>query len=571
MGSPLNIAFVWHMHQPYYLDRHTRIAIFPWVRLHVCKDYFDMVTILEDYPHIKQTFNLVPSLLDQLNQYAKGDVRDYYLEISAKPARELTSSDKIFILSRFCPESWQPRIGPYKRYKELILKKEALGSKSYPEMIQEFSEEEYQDLQVWFNLAWFDPLFLEKDDFLKECVEKDRNFTEMDKIGVIEKQMALVEEVVPTYRHFQEEGKIEITTSPFYHPIVPLLCDSEVAREALPDVDLPSSPFRYPEDARKQVEMGLECYRHNFSHSPRGMWPPEQAVSEEAVRIMMESGVEWIISDEEVLANSLGTKFIRDGQGNLQNPEDLYRAYQLQRGDRELKIIFRDHFLSDLIGFVYGSKPGRQAAEELYGRLKAIKVSLGDRAEKHLVTIALDGENCWEHYDRDGYEFLTNLYRLLNNDPELKVVTVSEYLDKAEPKSHLDKIWSGSWINANFGTWIGSRSQARAWDYLYHTRSFLTTMERQGQVDKETAQRAWEEIYVAEGSDWFWWFGDYHHSGLDQVWDSQFRSHLRAVYRILNEQPPEHLFEPIISKDEAALVVQRTGPMHHPNQRREKL
>ncbi|GFP32351.1 hypothetical protein HKBW3S42_00657, partial [Candidatus Hakubella thermalkaliphila] len=365
-----------------------------------------MVTILEDYPHIKQTFNLVPSLVDQLNQYAKGDVKDYYLEMSAKPAHELTALDKTFLLSRFCPEGWQ-RIGPYKRYKELILKKEALGSKSYPEMIQEFSEEEYRDLQVWFNLAWFDSLLLEKDNFLKECVEKGRHFTEMDKIGVIEKQRALVEEVVPAYRRFQEEGTIEITTSPFYHPIMPLLCDSEVALEALPDVNLPSFPFRYPEDARKQVEMGLECYRQNFGRSPRGMWPPEQAVSEEAVRIMMESGVEWIISDEEVLANSLGTKFVRDRQGNLQNPEDLYRAYQLQRGDRELKIIFRDHFLSDLIGFVYGSKPGRQAAEELHGRLKAIKASLGDRAERHLVTIALDGENCWEHYDRDGYEFLT--------------------------------------------------------------------------------------------------------------------------------------------------------------------
>jgi len=560
----LNIAFVWHMHQPLYRAPFTGAYDMPWVLLHATKDYLDMVSILEDFPSIHQTFNVVPSLMEQLGDYSSPDVKDLYREMSLKAARELTTEDRVFILTNFFSASRENMIWPLQGYARL-LRKLGLNFKDDPAgAVRFFSDREFLDLQVYFNLVWIDPSIIKADPFLKGLYEKGRNYTEAEKRRLLDKQIELAASVLPLYRDFQERGLIEVSTTPYYHPIMPLLHDSNSAREAISEIPLPKTRLNYPEDVRVQLKKAVDLYTSTFGRPPRGLWPSEGSVSMDIVPSILDAGFTWAATDEEILTNSIGRPFRRNEFGH---PIDnfLYKAWSVRAGERDLSLIFRDHVLSDLIGFDYSKTSASSAVDDFMGRLDHIYKTTPDH-ENRLVSIILDGENAWECYKNDGRDFLEALYGRLSEDRRFRCVTVSEFLDRDPPHERITRLFAGSWISHNFRVWIGHEEDNRAWDLLSEARQRLKEAEdeiRSREGGEETLREAWEEVYAAEGSDWFWWFGDDHSSANDDRFDALFRKHIKRVYALLGQEAPPSLDLPIMAADRA--VMPATQPRAYIN------
>jgi alpha-amylase/alpha-mannosidase (GH57 family) len=540
--QPLYIAFIWHMHQPLYRDPESQYYMMPWVRLHGVKDYLDMATILESYPRLHQTFNLVPSLLEQLQDYADGNAEDRYLSLSKIPVAELSKNEKEEILQNFFDLNWDQMIRPYPRYLELAEKRGQLFQQyqNYYQVGEHFSEQEMRDLTVWFNLAWMDPIIRRRDPQLLQMEESGANFSEEQRRYVLQAQQSIIQEIFPTYKRLQASGQIELTTSPYYHPILPLLADSNSALAARPHLNLPEQHYAFPEDAIAQLHKGRDYFTRVFGKAPQGVWPSEQSMSPEIVMRIAQEGFTWAASSEGILWHTLGAQPHRNSNHVLDLAEYLYRPYQVQVGGQALNMVFRDIFISDWIGFNGWKGDNAGNANSLYEHIKQIQSSLSEKEPyPYLLTIALDGENCWEYYHEDGHPFLNTLYSLLENDLSLESVTVSEYLEKHPPQQALKTLHSGSWINSDFRTWIGDPTKNLAWDFLKTTRDFL--VENQDRLDSETRSKAWECIYIAEGSDWFWWFGEGHNSAHDHLFDAAFRRYLEEVYLLLQEPIPDWL------------------------------
>jgi alpha-amylase/alpha-mannosidase (GH57 family) len=541
--NPLYVAFLWHMHQPFYKDPMSGLYRLPWVRLHGTKDYLDMAKILLEFPDIRQTFNFTPSLLEQIMDYTEANAKDHYLELTLKKASDLDTEEKTFILENFFLANWDNMIKPFPRYYDLLTKR-GLHHLARSELLREtryFSDRDFLDLQVLFNLSWIDPMFRQTDPELKTLAEKGRDYTEEDKLAVIQKQFSIMEAIVPTYHKMRDHGQIELSVSPFYHPILPLLCDTNSAKMAMPDAKLPRERFSHPEDAEKQIRMGLDYFEKVFGYKPAGMWPSEGSVSEEVLKIVSGTGIKWLATDEDILSISLG-KQLRNGSRNVTDPAALYRAYSREN----ICIIFRDHNLSDLIGFVYSKWEPKVAAEDLIGKLVRIRESLsGNRP--YLVSIILDGENAWEYYKNDGLDFLRYLYEGLSQEKRLKTVTVSGYLSEHDRCQPLDRLHAGSWIYGNFGIWIGHEEDNTAWDYLKEARDELELFQKMN-PGKDLSD-AWKSIYIAEGSDWNWWYGDEHTTDTQEVFDELFRTNLMRIYARTGGEVPPHLYVPILRED----------------------
>jgi len=550
----LNISFLWHMHQPLYKDPFNSDFILPWVLFHGTKDYYDMVAILEDFPEIHQTFNLVPSLIEQIQDYCSPDVKDRYRQVSLKKAAQLTAEDKYFILDRFFQSNWETMINPNKRYREML---KLRGFSSAPEALTPalrfFGEQDYLDLQVLFNLSWVDPMHINSDAWLAGLVKKGRGYTEEDKATLLKKQTAIMQSILPKYAEMRNRGIIDITTSPYYHPILPLLCDSDSAKEAMPGITLPARRFIHPEDAREQIRRAVVLHKETFGVLPEGMWPSEGSVSMDMAPLVAEAGIKWIGTDEEILSQSLKKPVLRSADGQCMDGF-IYRPYSLATGNGELKMVFRDKVLSDLIGFEYSRQDPDKAVADFTSRLARIHQSLDD-PDKHLVNIILDGENAWEYYRNDGNDFLRLLYKTLQEDERFRCVTPGEFFSSAgvEPEK-IARIQSGSWIDHNFSIWIGHGEDNAAWDMISQARQALVEYEESttaggGERDgvAEAIEAAWEEIYAAEGSDWFWWYGDDHTTMRAEDFDYLFRAHLIKVFRLIGKEHPSHFDIPIIS------------------------
>jgi alpha-amylase/alpha-mannosidase (GH57 family) len=538
----LYLAILWHQHQPvYYRDPATAVYERPWVRLHAAKDYVDMAAMLRQYPAVHATFNLTPSLIRQLDDLAAG-AKDLYWVLSEIPADQLTGEQEQFILDRFFDIN--PKIiARFPRFAELAAQREGA--------LQVWSAQDFRDLQVLFNLAWTDPDWLAQEP-LADLVSRGGDYTEADKAVVLAEHLRLVRQVIPLHAELQQAGQIEVTMTPFAHPILPLLVDSNLAQLGLPDAELPGR-FVYGQDAVAQVELGVQLYQEHFGIAPRGMWPAEGSVAQGIVSMVAGAGLEWMASDEEVLARSLPdlTAFTRDGQDVVQQADALYRPYAV-RGTRggPVAILFRDHLLSDKVGFEYSGMPGDAAAADFIERLEAIRSRLEQEESPgpHLVTVLLDGENAWEHYENDGKQFLHELYRLLSDSRTIVTATPSEYLAalaaRGEPLRPIDDLWAGSWIDGTFSTWIGEEEENRAWEYLRMTREAVQQAE--GSLDPATLDQVQELTYIAEGSDWFWWYGADQNSGVDQSFDRQFRSYLEQIHALLDVPVPDFVHVPVI-------------------------
>ena len=549
--EPIYLSIIWHQHQPvYFKDQETNTYTKPWVRMHAVKDYVDMASILEQYPDIHATFNLTPSLLRQLDDLGQG-AKDLYWTHAEIPAEDLSDEEKQFILDRFFDAN-QKIVARFPRYQELLEKR---NNSANP--LNGFTVEEYRDLQILFNLAWVDPDWLGQEP-LAGLVGKGRNYTEEDKKLLFDEHQRLINAVVPVHKKLQDAGQIEVTMTPFAHPILPLLVDTNLARVALPDIELPAARFTYGQDAVAQVERGVQLYEDHFGQPPHGMWPAEGSVAQEIVTMVSQNGLQWMASDEGVLANSLGLdSFTRNAEEVVVEADQLYRPYYVQGSRGEpVAMVFRDVAISDKVGFTYSGMPGQTAAQDFVNRIHAIRRQLEEEGAEgpHLVSVILDGENAWEFYDNDGKEFLHTLYQTISADPLIKTVTPSEFLEVAPDQPQIEDLYAGSWINHDFSTWIGEDEENTAWEYLAKTRDFLQqyiTGSRADAVSAESLEEALTQMYIAEGSDWFWWYGADQNSGDDRSFDEQFRSTLKQVYLVLDEEPPVFLNVPIIPEQAA--------------------
>ncbi len=550
---PLHIAFVWNMHQPFYKDLVSSQYMLPWVRLHGIKDYYGMAHILRNFPEIHQTFNLVPSLLKQIQDYTQQGflgIDETTLHLTLKPADELTPTDKVYLLINCFMCNWQRMVYPYPRFKELLVKRGLSVSAIELEKIQAyFTNQEYLDLQVWASLCWIDPYFNPR---VKDLFERGVNFREEDKVALLTVQEEIMRLIVPEYRALAENGQIELITSPMYHPILPLLCDSEQAMMALPDIKLPNIRFTHPEDAVAQLEKGIACFKDIMGLTPQGMWPSEGSVSQEVVGLIAKAGIKWIATDEQILAKSLDMTLSRDEHERLRDPAVLYQPYLAGKPGEEISMIFRDYYLSDLIGFKYSQMDSGEAAKNFINNFLSINDSLPEEGD-YLVSIILDGENAWEYFPNQGRDFLSFVYEGITNEPLLQAVTVSEYLKEHPPANYLENVFSGSWINHNFRIWIGHDEDNSGWEQIEMTRNALLEYQKANPENADIIAKAWEEIYVAEGSDWFWWYGDDHNSANDDMFDNMFRRQLINVYNMLSLDVPECLYVSNIIGDKRCL------------------
>ena len=539
----VRVVILWHQHQPFYKDLVTGQYRLPWTRLHALKDYYGMVKLLDEFPNVHQTFNLVPSLIHQIEDYVSGEAQDPFLQVASRPAKDLTPEERRFALQYLFQAHPVNVIGRYPRYRELFEK--FRSADDIPEKADKyFLPQDFTDLQVLSQIGWFDEYFLDEKD-IADLIRKGRNYSLDDQRFVIARERELLARVLPAHAEAARKGSVEISTSPFYHPILPLVCDTQMGAVSTSGLPLPRNRYRHPEDAREQLQRGLDLHEKVFGLRPQGVWPSEGSVSEEVLGIAHKLGVKWMATDEGVLGRSLGMFFSRDGNGylNADLAHRLYTIYRYENAGAEMNMIFRDHTLSDLIGFVYSGMPPQDAASNLMHKIKESAQPILRNGQDAMVPIILDGENAWEYYPRSGREFLRRFYDALQRDPGVEAVTVTEAIARHKNKAQLKSLVPGSWINANFNVWIGAPEDNKAWDYLYEAREFYAH-KAAGATD---AQRklAWEELLIGEGSDWNWWYGPEHHSANDRDFDELYRKHLSNVYQALGGIPPDYLAQPI--------------------------
>jgi alpha-amylase/alpha-mannosidase (GH57 family) len=503
-----------------------------------------MAALAAEHEGLRVTFNVVPSLIDQLEDVAEGRTADPALMFARRDADTLNEEERLAILDLFFSVPYRTLIAPFPRYTNLYHKRGARGSDgSYREAARRFKPHDYRDLLVWFHLAWSGER-LKGAGIVRELIRKGEGFTEDDKSALLEAQQTYLQGILPHLRSLARGSAIELSTSPYYHPILPLLCDSDSALQAVPSLVVPRPPFQRPADAADQIRSAMARHERAFGSRPRGMWPSEGSLSEEAVRLIGTEGISWAASDEGILAAALERSGEDGGWGGRPGPERTCFAWNL--AGEPPALFFRDRELSDLVGFTYSSWRSGDAAADFVARLLRTREALGDRAGEAVVPVILDGENAWEHYPDNGVEFLSELYRTLTGTEGIATTTFSGYLDASPPPRRLERLRAGSWIRSDFTTWIGHQEKNRGWDLLRDTRAAFDRLSRE--VEEESRRTAWVCLQAAEGSDWFWWYGEEHSSEEDSIFDASFRALLSEAWRLLGETPPAALSQPIMGR-----------------------
>jgi len=550
---PAYVAFLWHMHQPNYRDPHTGDFVLPFVRLHGVKGYYDMIRLAGEYPRMRVTINLVPSLIEQIHHYARSSARDLYGDLSLIDPGDLTEAQRYFIIRNFFMNRWETHVRPHPRYRELlVLRGSNLMREDPSTIISRFSDRDIADLQTWFNLSWCG--YFARADYpeIGGLMVKGKDFTAEDKAAVLNVHQLIMERLLDLYKTSADEGWVELSTSPHYHPILPLLVDTDSARRASPKAELPGR-FAHPEDADLQIRRGKELFEKTFGFFPRGMWPPEGSVSPEVIPLAADNGFAWMASDQDILFHSEC-----QGRGN---EKDIYASHTAAHDGREIGVVFRDRGLSDLVGFSYAQSPPGAAAEDFLRRVE--NIAREKRKHPALVAVILDGENPWEGYLDGGEQFLRTVYGRLSDKTTTYAgsMTIGEYVSSYPPHSRIAPLFSGSWINHNFGIWIGHPEDNQAWDLVSFVRSYLTDKEQEG-APTDALDIAWERLLAAEGSDWFWWFGDDFHSDTEEEFDALFRGYLAGVFEAFGEDPPGLLSVPIKKTSRSLETRQPLGFIH---------
>lgn len=554
---PIKVAILWHFHQPYY-KKDDRFML-PWVRLHGVKDYWDLPELFYEFPNIKQTVNIVPSLDIQVKEYVAKSTFDNIQLLSYKHADSLTDDEKSAILDSFFLCNNDNMILPYDRYKELFN-----AAKDKKHALVDFSTQDWLDLQVWYNLTWLGQ-FSRKKSFVSRLFIKERGFNEEEKALLLDVHLDILSSINTQLKMLKDLGQLELSCSPMYHPILPLLCDSEAVLEASPNQELPDPIFRHPEDADNQIKKSIDFFNGTFNYLPQGMWPSEGSISDEAMQLFADNNISWVATDESVLFNSLN---------NTSHCEKYFpRQYKTKDG-KAINIFFRDHSLSDAIGFIYSSWNPKDAALDFTNRLKKIKFDIineyGEQALNNaVIPVILDGENCWEFYKDNGINFLRELFRELSDKNEFSTVTFTEALENNSNQvlNSINHIRAGSWINADFKIWLGHQEHVLAWSYLSEARN--TFEENKANFDDTLTDKIYNELLIAEGSDWFWWYGDAHWAPNKSDFDILFRWRLSHIYKLMQLEVPEYLNIPLSQAPQFLLFKDSVGninPDIYPNE-----
>lgn len=549
----LNIAFLWHLHQPYYLDPEENSFLLPWVRLHATKNYLFIADLFKEFPRLRHNINLVPSLIKQIEHYDKDGLIDTCFALSQKNAYDLTYEEKEYILKNFFHAHAETMIYRFPRYKELH-ERWRRTSGNVDRALKLFGITEITDLQVLFNLVWLNPVHYEGNNKIQEIVKKGRLFGEEDKRVLLEFHMEIIGNIINRFREVADAGIVELTVSPFYHPILPILIDSNCAELADPHVDLPPFRIAYPDDAMDQIKKAKEYFLNIFGFSPSGMWPSEGSVSEPALELMVNEGFRYTFTDELILSKGINEIIHRDTGGLPDKPEVLYQPYRYK--DMDFHIFFRDHYLSDLIGFVYKNWDQETAANHLLSKFMDIRHNIkskGLNPEDYIVSLIFDGENPWEYYPNYGIDFLRSLFDKLSNSEYLNVVTYNEYMNKKGKRNFpvLESIKPGSWIDGTFRIWFGQQEDFAAWKFIYKLKNLMSD----SHINADKRSKALEYIRIAEGSDWYWWYGDEHFTANLLDFDKLFRKNIKMAYNCLDVDPPKSLEKEIFSQERLVQAI----------------
>ncbi len=550
MKKPLELVFLWHMHQPDYRDYATGDFVLPWVYLHAIKDYTDMAYHLERHPGMHVVLNFVPILLDQLedytDQFATGHVRDPLLRLLIhKDSSTLTPEDRKLTLDACFRSSHTKMIAPYPVYSRLwemfqLLQAGGESALSY------LSGEYMTDLLVWYHLAWCGESVRRDSELIARLMTKAEGFSYDDRKQLFDLIGQLTSDIIPRYRKLAESGQIEISATPHYHPLAPLLIGFESSKDAMPDAPMPKSPH-YPKGrlrVSRHVQLAKASHKARFGSEPVGMWPAEGSISVETLEVLAEEGCGWAASGEGVLVNSIRrSKLDVPDRGRY-----LYRPYRLEQGADNLQCFFRDDRLSDLIGFEYSTWHGKDAALHFIDQLDAIG-SQAEVGETPVVSVILDGENAWEYYPYNGFYFLDELYAQLESHETIQTTTYADFIKHARTDRArtvvLPTISAGSWVYGNFSTWIGCEDKNRAWDLLCTAKQSYDMVMASGRLSSEEQAAADRQLCSCESSDWFWWFGDYNPANSVASFDRLYRHNLTELYRLLKLPAPLTLSDPV--------------------------
>jgi alpha-amylase/alpha-mannosidase (GH57 family) len=550
--KPLSLVLLWHMHQPDYRDHETGEFMLPWVYLHAIKDYTDMAHHLERHPRVKAIVNFVPILLDQLEdyaqQFAQKKIRDPLLRLLATPDLNLiTVSERLRILHSCFQSNHMTMQKPYPAYQHLHDLYDMLKEHGDMDLIY-VSGQYLADLLTWYHLAWTGESVRRNHEIVVQLMTQGRNFSYADRMQLFSLIGELIQKLIPRYRELAASGQIELSTTPHFHPLAPLLIDFSAACDSLPDATLPASPA-YPGGRERimfHLKSAMSSHKQRFKVQPTGVWPAEGGISKALLNILMELGCQWSASGEGVLVNSLHKSY--PDQSLPDRNHYLYRPYRVSDEKDGILCFFRDDKLSDMIGFEYSKWFGRDAAENFVHMLEKIHHEV-QSIPYPVVSVILDGENAWESYPYNGYYFLNDLYELLGNHSFIQATTYRDYIGnlvytQTEIKT-LPALSAGSWVYGTFSTWISDHDKNLAWDLLCAAKQSYDLVMKSGRLTEEERSLAEQQLASCESSDWFWWFGDYNSPQAVASFDQLFRRNLSNLYHLLKLPIPATVLEPI--------------------------
>jgi len=529
MSEKLKVNIVWHLHQPYYRAAGDKLFMLPWVRLHTLKEYHDMAEMVERHPKTAVTFNWSPALLKQVEEYVDGR-KDEMQKLREKAASDLTPEERYQLVRGSFRANPATMIKPYPALAKLHDRWEAERRERAAGQELHWNDQVIRDCQVWGTLIWFGFSALKKYPEIDELRKKAEGFTPEDKIKLKEIEQKLLAELLPRWKNICHKTAAEISVNPYFHPIAPLLCNYSDIEEAMPDVPQPERSINWPGDVRWHLQEAKNAAQKYFDIDSVGLWPSEGSVSESFMNLVDECGFRWVATDEALLHRAFGQK------------TNKFQAYSWKN---RLPVFFRDTKLSDLIGFDYSRLESSDAVNDFFKRLEQIKNTTEPRPER-LLTVILDGENPWEHFYGGGENFLDQLYSRFKKSDQFQTITPNKYLQEGHNLTSFDRMGAGSWINGDFNIWGGSSEDVRAWELLAETREALYSWEN---LDAEQANDCWRALYAAQGSDWFWWYGEPFHSEDDEKFDRLFRENLIYIYKRGGHPEPSYLHYPLHSTE----------------------
>jgi alpha-amylase/alpha-mannosidase (GH57 family) len=530
------------MHQPQYCDLISGTYQLPWSYLHATKDYIDMAAHLEAVPEARAVVNFAPILLEQLSDYAgqingflseNKAIRDPLLAALASYVLPGSKDQRMDLVSACLRANKLRSIKRFEHYQRLA---EMAGwFHDHPSGMLYIGDQFITDLLVWYHLAWMGETVRRNNKLIQQLMEKGTGFTLHDRRELLKLIGELLSSVIDRYRGLAEHGQVELAMSPYAHPIMPLLLDLDTAREAMPAVEMPCLTA-YPggeERVRWHIKEGIATFEQFFGKRPHGCWPSEGGVSAAALAELEAFGFSWAASGESVFRHSQSLE-----DNHLVSKSSLYQGFRIDDGD--LACFFRDDGLSDLIGFTYSDWHADDAVANLIEHLENIAASTRDM-DNPLVSIILDGENAWEHFPENGYYFLNTLYQRLAAHPDIRMTTFSNYLKGSHKLPRIKQLVSGSWVYGTFSTWIGDKDKNRGWEMLADAKNVFDATVQENRLSSEQLLAAQHQLSICEGSDWFWWFGDYNSADTVSDFERIFRMHLSNLYNMLGKEPPEYL------------------------------